>query len=297
MGSICILTDNAAQFTQPGFSGREDVWQISYNVRLNGTIYPDDEGLKSTSLPASAGDGLQPALIVPEVKRIQETLHDLAGKYREIIAILTSSELTPLYASVELAAVSIRGKIPVTLIDSQSIALGLGLMVQSAAEAAARGVNGVEIERSVRRMIPRTYSLFASAGLTYLYHAGFIDEGQAIIGEMLRVVKPGGLALVGSIPDDAVRADFEAVIPSVAAKLDATYGPAEQLPAGRLSLLDRLRQRFDGVAPSIVCYYFNQSDFAGIATRLGAQVRIADIHALNPYKSFRFNAIFSRAAR
>ena len=62
------------------------------------------------------------------------------------------------------------------------------MMVQSAAEAAARGVNGVEIERSVRRMIPRTYSLFASAGLTYLYHAGFIDEGQATIGEMLGIL-------------------------------------------------------------------------------------------------------------
>jgi DegV family protein with EDD domain len=188
MGSICILTDNAAQFTQPGFAGREDVWQLSYTMRLNGSLYPDDEGLKSTSLPPSAGNGLQPALIVPDVKRIQETLHDLAGKYREIIAILTSSELTPLFASVEQAAVSVRGKIPVTLIDSQSIALGLGLMVQSAAEAAARGVNGVEIERSVRRMIPRTYSLFASAGLTYLYHAGFIDEGQATIGEMLGIL-------------------------------------------------------------------------------------------------------------
>jgi DegV family protein with EDD domain len=188
MGSICILTDNAAQFTQPGFAGREDVWQLSFSVRLNGSVYPDDETIKSTSLPVSAGDGLLPTLLVPDVRHIQETLHDLAGKYREIIAILTSSELTPLFTAVEQASLSIRGKIPVTLIDSQSIALGLGLMVQSAAEAAARGVNGVEIERSIRRMIPRTYSLFASAGLSYLYHAGYIDEGQAAIGEMLGIL-------------------------------------------------------------------------------------------------------------
>jgi len=188
MGSICILTDNAAQFTQPGFAGREDVWQIPYNLRLNGKIYANDEGLKSTSLPASAGISVQPALVIPDVAQIAQTLHDLSNKYQEIIAILTSSELNPLFARAEQAATLVRGKIPVTLIDSQSIALGLGMMVQSAAESAARGANGAEIERTIRRMVPRTYSLFSSAGLTYLYHAGFIDEGQAIIGEMLGVL-------------------------------------------------------------------------------------------------------------
>lgn len=188
MGSVCILTDSAAQFTQPGFAGRNDVWQIAYGVNLNGAVYSDDESMKSTALPPVAGSDLRPRLIMPEARHIQETFQELAGQYREIIVILTSSELTPLYPLVEEAAASIRGKLPVTLIDSQSTALGLGMMVQSAAEAACRGVKGAEIEHRVRRMVPRTYSLFASAGLSYLHQAGFIDEGQAVIGEMLGIL-------------------------------------------------------------------------------------------------------------
>jgi DegV family protein with EDD domain len=188
MGSICILTDNAAQFTQPGFTGREVIRQISYSVRLNGNVYLDGEGPKSTTLPASTGETLHPALIVPEIAQIQQIFQSLAGQYREIIAILTSSELSPLFSRAEKAAHSVRGQTNLTLIDSQTTALGLGLMVQNAAEAAVRGMGGIEIERSIRRMIPRTYSIFASSGLSYMYHAGFIDEGQAAIGEMLGIL-------------------------------------------------------------------------------------------------------------
>jgi DegV family protein with EDD domain len=131
---------------------------------------------------------LNPALIIPELDEIQQILQILTGQFREVIAILTSSELSPLFSQVEKAIAAIHGQSAITLIDSHTTALGLGLMIQAAAEAVSRGMVRADIERNIRRMIPRTYSLIASAGLSYMYHAGFIDEGQALIGEMLNIL-------------------------------------------------------------------------------------------------------------
>ena len=44
--------------------------------------------------------------------------------------------------------------IPVTLIDSQTTSVGLGLLVQLAAECTAQGMSGTEIERRVRKAVP-----------------------------------------------------------------------------------------------------------------------------------------------
>lgn len=188
MASVCILTDNAAQFTQPGFAGRELVRQLPFIIQLNGARYHEGDGPKSVTLPASAGDQLNPALILPEPDEIQQTLLSLTAQFREVIAIFTSSELNGLFSRVEEVVSAIRGHGAVTLIDSQTTAIGLGLMVQAAAEAVSRGMQRSQVERSIRSMIPRTYSLVACAGLSYLHHAGFIDEGQAVIGEMLNIL-------------------------------------------------------------------------------------------------------------
>jgi DegV family protein with EDD domain len=186
--SICILTDSAVQFSQPGFAGRDDVRVISYDIQIRNTLYPEGEGIRSTALPPFAGDGLHPRLIAPEPDRLQQLFHSLALHYQEIIAIFTSSELSHMMANAEKAAASAKSIIPVTLIDSQSTSVGLGLLVQLAAECTAQGLTGAEIERRVRKAVPRVYTLLCTAGLSYLSESGFVDVAQATVGEMLGLI-------------------------------------------------------------------------------------------------------------
>ena len=186
--SICILTDSAVQFTQPGFAGRDDVRIISYDIQIREKLYPEGEGLKSTSLPPSAGDGLHQRLITPDPEKLQLLFHSLALHYREIIAIFTSSELSPMMSYAEKSASNAKSIIPVTLIDSQTTSVGLGLLVQLAAECTAQGMSGPEIERRVRKAVPRVYTLLCTAGLSYLSESSFVDIGQATVGEMLGLI-------------------------------------------------------------------------------------------------------------
>lgn len=188
MNSICILTDATAQFSQPGFPGREYVRVLPLDVRLRGKVYTENEGLRSTELPPVSAGAQAPHLLMPDPEKCVQVLQNLAAQYRDIIVITASSELHSTFATMEKAAQTVRGQATVTLIDSQTTSVGLGLLVQYAAEVIAKGVSKAEVERCTRKAVSQIYSLFSLAGLSYLSQAGFIDEGQAAIGEMLGLV-------------------------------------------------------------------------------------------------------------
>ena len=44
----------------------------------------------------------------------------------------------------------------------------------------------------------------------------------------------------------------------------------------------------------IICFYFRRADFLDLGRELGLATELKDIHALNPYFGYRFNALFSK---
>lgn len=156
-----------------------------------------------------------------------------------------------------------------------------------------------------------------------------VSVGAPLIRDMLRVVRPGGKVLVGSIPDKARVADLPARIAALQQELDAKYGPLPVMPDPvpppsvvahgadaeapvRKGLLSGMLTRLFGakspvaqpgtapttvaVTPEIVCYEFSRQDFVDVGKSLGVRVEIHEIHPLNPYVTFRFNAVFTKAA-
>lgn len=187
MASVRILTDAAVQFPQPTFTGRADIHILPYDISLNGQTCLEGEGVRTNTLPAYAPDGLNPRLLPPSQARMTALLQSLLAQPGEVIAILTSAQLSPMFGALERTVNALKVQPSVTLIDSQTSSSGLGLLVQLAAESVAHGRSLTEIERRIRHAIPRVYTLFSSAGLSYLHHAGFIDPAQAAVGEMLNL--------------------------------------------------------------------------------------------------------------
>lgn len=185
MGSICILTDSSAQFPQLGFAGRNDIRVMPFDVEMNGVVYEEGHDLRTTDLPATANDDLRPRLIAPSREKFEALFLNLNTQYRDILAILTSASLCPAFENAAQAAKNVQGRARVTVIDSQTTSIGLGLLVQTAAEAIAHGHSAVDVERIVRSMIPRIYMMICAPGLSWMYHAGFVDQAQAFVGEML----------------------------------------------------------------------------------------------------------------
>lgn len=188
MSQICILTDSTAQFSGPIFPGHELVNIIPLHIQLKEQQFTDGKDLRTANLPPSVRNHTFPKTISPTVEEFCQVFNALGRKYNEIIAILISAQLNPAYWVAQEAATTLRGPVAIHIIDSQTTAVGLGLLVQSAAEAIENGASSLRINRLVRGLIPRIYTVFCVQSLTYLYHSGHLDPAQAIIGEMLGIM-------------------------------------------------------------------------------------------------------------
>lgn len=122
------------------------------------------------------------------------------------------------------------------------------------------------------------------------------EEGAGMIAEMLRVVRPAGRVLIGSIPDAATKAAYEASVAVVARELESEFGPSTRRERSRSPAFAQIVRRWvvSPPAPAIVCYYFDASDFVALGRTLGAEVTVSGIHAQNPYHGYRFNVVYTK---
>jgi DegV family protein with EDD domain len=175
MPSVCILTDSTAQFTRPNFPGHELVYVISFQSQ-------PPEGQDGKEPPASPPATHLSPPTAPEFLRFYT---QLSRNYNTVMVLTLSSHLSPATHIAREAAAQFSNHSSVQVIDSQTVAVGLGLLVQAAANAASRGASFQEIDRWVRAAIPRVYMLFCIPELSYLARTGYLTTSQAMVGEML----------------------------------------------------------------------------------------------------------------
>jgi len=198
MSPICIVTDCTAQFRQPSFVGSDLVQVIPLDIELNCQAKRCGEEVKASNLPKTAWGNLYPKIHPLSEGGFRDLFNSLAQSFDEIIGIFPSAQLISSYTIAQEAAKSLRGSKKLILVDSQTISIGLGLLVERASESIAKGYKLVEVEQIVRSMIPRIYAVLCTPGLSYMYFNHFLDAGQAIIGEFLGLypifaIEDGGL--------------------------------------------------------------------------------------------------------
>lgn len=161
MFRTCILTDSTVSFTKPVFPGLDHVHVI-----------PQVE---------------QPPC-APTADTFRQTFVNLGSRYHEIITLLGSAHLSPAVENARQAAASLKSPLNIQVLDSQTTAVGLGLLVQAAADSIQRGLPAQDICNQIRGMSRNIFSIFCLPDLTSLYQSGQIDQAQAIVGEMLGVI-------------------------------------------------------------------------------------------------------------
>lgn len=185
MGSSCILTDNAAQFNRPNFPGYKQVQFLSENIELQKGIITDIQNIRVSEFPKRVSPAFPVQLIPQTSKTIAEQIQSLQKQFEQIYIILISDKLHPTFSVTADLVKKLRGRLDIHLIDSRSLAIGEGRIVQLAAELINRGENSIVIEEKLRAAIPHTYTLLCTPNFTYLHKSGFIDRGQSLSSEML----------------------------------------------------------------------------------------------------------------
>jgi DegV family protein with EDD domain len=186
MPRTCILTDSTVCFTKPSFAGQELVTILPHYVQVNGLSIPDSKDLSIYSPSAQLAQ--HPISNPPSVDAFLQAYTSLGMKYKEIVVILLSSSLSLANFNAHQASQLARTPANIFIIDSLNTAIGLGLLVQAAADYAHHGHSGVEINHLILGLISHIYSVFCLPDLSYLSRAGQIDPAQAIVAEMLGVI-------------------------------------------------------------------------------------------------------------
>lgn len=212
MKPVCIITDNTAQFPQPSFPGRNLIRIIPFTTEINGRKIEQAVEVKPGQLPSSVNSQKYFRLLAPSPESFANLFQEINISFRETVCIFLSSGLSQCFSNARSALESQHSN-SIHLIDSQTTSIGLGILVQTAAEAATQGKSAIEIDSLIRSMIPKIYAVFSISGLSYLYFNGFIDKAQAFVSEMLGLytifsLEEGRLNPVGKVRNHRHIIDF-----------------------------------------------------------------------------------------
>ncbi|RLE47040.1 MAG: DegV family protein [Candidatus Methanomethylicota archaeon] len=128
-----------------------------------------------------------PTTTQPPPSDFVNVCNKLAEETDEILVITLSSKLSGTYESALNAKGMIKGKCRIEVIDSLTVAMGLGLIVIAAAKAAQAGANLDEVADLVRRAMPRSHVVMLFDTLKYLAKGGRIGKAQGLLGSLLSV--------------------------------------------------------------------------------------------------------------
>jgi len=176
MVRACIVTDTSVQFTQPIVLLEKIIFQLP--------LWGNSDLLNSESKRESSETG-RSGFQSPSDVEINHLFSNLSQKFSDILVITLSSALSDLSAIVEKVIHKNGDDGHIQVIDSHTTSVGLGLLVQMAANMILQGASPGEIEHQLRISVPHIYSIFCLPDLSYLVADNFLSNSQAIVGEML----------------------------------------------------------------------------------------------------------------
>ena len=111
----------------------------------------------------------------------------LAEETDEILVVTLSTKLSGTYESALNAKNLMKKKCRIEIINSQTVAMGLGLIVIAAAKKAQAGANLNELTDLVRSAMSRSQVVMYFDTLKYLAKGGRIGKAQGLLGSLLSV--------------------------------------------------------------------------------------------------------------
>jgi DegV family protein with EDD domain len=209
--SVGIVTDSAA-YLEPGVAQELNIHVVPFQIRLGQQTFRDGIDLDAAGyyeLVRKHDDAVR--VEPPSAQTFYQAYLELSQTTTEILSIHPPEALTPAIRYAREAAQMLLGRCQIVVLDSQTISLGLGLLVKNAARAAMQDQEFEDILRLVRGLIPRVYVVFFSENLEYLRRGGRIGQAQALLGTMLGI-KPFLTLEGGAIqPMEKVRTREEAL--------------------------------------------------------------------------------------
>lgn len=185
--TVRIVTDSTV-YLEPGLVDELGVVVVPHHIQIGERHFLDGVDLTEAEFNEMVyKQGFEAMTAAPQVGEFFKLYEELNKECAEIISIHIAQTLSRTYANALQAADMLLGRCQIAVIDSQTVSVGLGILVEAAARAAARGRSLDEIVRLVRGIVPRIYVVFFSDSLAYLERGGRIGHAQALLGTILGI--------------------------------------------------------------------------------------------------------------
>jgi len=259
--SVRIVTDSTAHLS-PEVVRELNIVVVPCHIEIGGRDYRDGIDIDEQEFFRLVYEqGLEAWTRPPSVDEFQRVYHCLNQTSAEIVSVHVSGALSNTVQNAQRAASGLLGRCKTVVIDSQTVSMGLGILVEAAAYAAAEGMELDELVRLIRGLISQVYIVFFSDNLDYLERAGRIGHAQALLGSMLGI-KPFLTLEEGDIlPMEKVRtreealeklaefvSEFDSIAQLVIAK--GAFSPPEEIA----QLKERLNDLFPDIEVPVISY-------------------------------------------
>lgn len=255
--TVAVITDSAASL--PADLARTwGIRVVPLQVIVDGVSFAEGADISPADVLTDLESGQTVTTSQPSPHAFEQAYrHAESAGATDVVAVLLASSLSGTVAAARAAAQHV--KIPVTVVDSETVAMATGFAAISAAALATTGADAVAVAEEARRVVRSTVCIFTVDTLEYLRKGGRINPAVAAAGKMLGV-RPvlevvGGEIVVAERVRGTSRAR-DALISRVDAAIEQCARPAVALMTlggseFADSALDGLRDRHPNLAMAL----------------------------------------------
>jgi DegV family protein with EDD domain len=188
MSRIRIVTDSSCDIP-PALEAQHQITIVPLTIRFGDEEFVDRRDLTPKEFWARcASSAVLPETAAPSPGAFEEAFREAkADGCDGVVCVTLSAGLSATFQAAELAAKSVGDEIPVRVIDSRTLTMGLGNLCLSAARVAEEGKGLDDVALAVESRIPSTRTYAALDTLENLKKGGRIGGAQAMLGSMLSI--------------------------------------------------------------------------------------------------------------
>ena len=183
--SVALISDSTC-YLPPGWAAELGIAIVPVQVIVGGQAFDETEDAQAQRVADALSDWHPVTTSRPTPMRFLQAYTAAAeAGAREIVVATLSASMSATYESAVLAAKEF--DLPVHVVDTRSIAMGLGFAAVSGARAALAGADGARVAGIVEHRAQSSSVYFYVDTLEYLRRGGRVSAARAAMGHALQV--------------------------------------------------------------------------------------------------------------
>jgi DegV family protein with EDD domain len=186
--AIALVTDSSSDLP-PELAAAKGIEVVPLAIRFGTEELVDGQDLTPAEFWARcAASPVLPETAAPAPGAFEAAFRRAAARGADgVVCVTLSSKLSATIKAAQAAATALDGEVQVRVVDSQSVTMGLGMIVLGAAKVAEAGGGLDEVAAAAEELAGRTRVYGTLDTLENLKKGGRIGAAQALLGSLLSV--------------------------------------------------------------------------------------------------------------